>query len=242
MGLMQSDKAFCEIVAKDRKDPMNNKFEALSHQDEWPHQWNKPVLTYKVITGTDDIRKAIDQRTAVNLMMTMWDIEGEIDFKPVYDDSPADVRIYFKSSIQESYFKTKPSTLAFAYYPGQGDVSGIIVFNDDYFFNLTGKAVNAHEVDPVNYPDPNTTQLLRGYSVIAIGGHEFGHTLGLTHSTRGLGMDLMDPYYNKHNFMPSEYDVIRFLKKYPREHYRWYSRLGLLRRWVRLRILRYHFR
>jgi len=241
--LMQKDKAFCEIVAKDRRDPLDNKFEALSKQDEWPKQWDKDVLYYDVITGTKDIKKAIWQRQAVNLMMTMWDIEIDMDLHPLTDEMKeagiaADIRIYFKSSLQESYFKDRPATLAFAYYPGQGDISGIMVFNDDYYWNLTGEEVDAWKADPIHYTEGDGKKL-KGYNFISVGGHEFGHVLGLTHSTRGLGLDLMDPYYNPDNFLPSMYDILRVLVKYPREQYRRWGSLGMLRKWMRIRILRY---
>jgi len=240
MTMMFQDAKFCEIVAKDRKDPLNNSFEALSDQDEWPKSWSKKKLYYYVFTETNDLDKAIYQTQAVNLMMTMWDIEIDLDLHPTTDPDKADIKIYWKSSAMEPYFKERPATLAFAYYPGQGEASGVMVFNDDYYWNMTGKGVNAHKVDPLNYPDPETTVMLKGYNIIAVGGHEAGHMLGLSHSTRGMGLDLMDPYYNPNMILPSMYDVLRLLARYPREVYRFWRHLGWLRKWMRIRILRYH--
>jgi len=226
---------YCEIVAKDIKDPLNNDYIAVdSLQDERAGKWDEQVLKYAVMKSTADIEQFSLLKRAVNITMTMWDIETEL--KLTYSDDNPQVRIYFKSSIEEPYFKERPSTLAFAYYPAQGSASGIIVINDDYWWNLNGEDVEAYRADPVHYVKGDG-KFIKGYNLISVLGHEFGHTLGLTHSVE-KEEDLMRPYYDPKIRWISANDIRRVLLKYPESiggawhNSRW-------RAWIRRRILRF---
>lgn len=212
---------YCRIVATD------GTFETFTTvQDEYPKQWTKSTLTYAVIKGTRDLPSNW-QRQMVSLAMTMWDIEIEVDLKLVKISENPDIRIYFKTSEEEKEFRDSPSTLAYAYYPNQGELSGLLVMNDDYWWNNTGKMDKDNNGKPV-----------QGYNGIAVIGHEMGHILGLSHSVRNLGKDLLDPYYNNNQFLPSDYDITRMLKKYPVETNRGFWHNSRLRSWLRARILR----
>ena len=46
-------------------------------QAEWAHRWEHDPVTYSVIRGTEDILG--DERLAVNLAMTTWDAEVELE-------------------------------------------------------------------------------------------------------------------------------------------------------------------
>jgi hypothetical protein len=225
---MPSATRYCEIRAVDINDPLNNKYEVVDvgvEQDEWPHKWNKQILTYAVLKGSADFPNESMQRQAVNLAMTMWDIEIEMDLHPVKADQNPDVRFYWMSSSENPVFRQNPSILARAWYPGQGSYSGRIEINDDHFFNLTGKSEIINGI------------LTAGYNIITILGHEIGHMLGLTHSTRKLYLDLLDPYYLASILQPSAYDVARMLLKYTAEiGGRWHN--SRMRAWFRRRMLR----
>lgn len=229
---------FCEIIAKDIKNPLNNDFYAVdSVQDERSGKWSQQVLKYAVIKSTADINQLSLLKRAVNITLTMWDIETELKLIPSTDNP--EIRIYFKSSIEEPYFKERPSTLAFAYYPEQGDVSGIIVINDDYYWNLNGSEVPAYIVDPVHYTKESNV-MFKGYNLISVLGHEFGHTLGLTHSVDLAGVDLMRPYYDPKVRWISLNDIKRMLLKYPESIGGiWYN--SRMRAFIRKRILRFQF-
>jgi hypothetical protein len=229
------DGRFCEIIAESIKDPKNNNYQAFdSIQDERSGKWDNQILKYAVMKSTADIEQFSLLKRAVNITMTMWDIETEL--KLTYSDDNPQVRIYFKSSIEEKYFKERPSTLAFAYYPAQGNASGIIVINDDYFWNLDGDQVEAYLVDPIHYTKGDGV-FIKGYNLISVLGHEFGHTLGLTHSVE-KEEDLMRPYYDQNIRWISVNDVNRMLLKYPESIGGiWYN--SRMRAWVRRRILRF---
>ena len=229
---------FCEIIAEDIENTQNNNFYAIdSLQDERSGKWDKQVLKYAVMKSTADISQLSLLKRAVNVTMTMWDIETELKLVPSTDNP--EIRIYFKSSIEEPYFAEHPATLAFAYYPAQGNASGIIVINDDYYWNLTGGEVEAYLVDPVHYTKGDG-KMIRGYNLIAVLGHEFGHTLGLTHSVELESDDLMRPYYDPNVRWISLNDIARMLLKYPISIGGiWYN--SRMRAWVRRRILRFMF-
>ncbi len=54
-------------------EPSMQEFQA---QEEWSGKWDQPVVTYSIIRGTDDIEG--DERLALNLAMTTWDIEVDL--------------------------------------------------------------------------------------------------------------------------------------------------------------------
>lgn len=235
--MVDKTKRFCEIIAKNIVDPQNNNFEAVENtiQDERSGKWTKSVLVYKVMKSTFDITKKMN--IAVNIIMTMWDIETNLILRPAKELDVPEIRISFKSATEEPYFKDRPSTLAFAYYPEQGDVSGIIIVNDTYYWNLTGDEIDAYLIDPIHYVKGDGVKI-KGYNLIAVLGHEFGHTLGLTHSVNNASEDLMRPYYDPNVKWLSENDIARMLLKYPKQigGVLYNSRM---RAWIRQRILRF---
>lgn len=241
--MLDRSKIFCEIIADDIADPLNNNYHAEDNvQNERTGKWNKQVLTYGIMKPTSDVERAKELETATNLFMTMWDIESNLTLIPsfMHGTVEPDIRIYFKTSEEEPYFKERPSVLAFAYYPEQGNASGIIVFNDDYWWNMTGEEVDAWKADPVNYT-PGDGKKIKGYNYLAVGGHEFGHTLGLTHSVLLNSDDLMRPYYDPKVIWISLNDIFRMLLKYPEEAKgTWYN--SRMRAWIRRRMLRYQLK
>lgn len=224
--------ACCEIRALDLEDPTNNKFEAVevNVQDEWKGKWNIQQITYAVLKGTEDFTNKSFQKQAVNLAMTMWDIEINLDLKPVLVTQSPISRVHWLTGEEYPRFKEHPEILAVAWLPEQGAISGTIYMNDDHFWNMTGMG------------DIIDGKFKVGYSALSVLGHEIGHMLGLTHSTRKLWLDLLDPIYNRAIFLPSPYDVARMLLKYPEEIKAspWYN--SRMRAWLRTRILRYRIK
>lgn len=199
-------------------------------QDEWPHKWDKQDILYAVIASSDDLR-AKDQVIALNFAMTQWDVEIKNDFTLARGDEEPDITIAFVSSKDDDFLKARPSVLAYAYYP-KTSKEGIVVFNDDYIWSLDG-------VPRDNPMTPAPTDTLKTWNLIQTLTHELGHTLGLTHSVRGLGLDIMDPYYNPKILQPSSYDIKRLLdEKYESEG--WIARkLSRIRAWFRIRARRF---
>ena len=143
---------------------------------------------------------------------------------------------------EDNYFKDRPSVLAYAYFPGQGNVSGKVVFNASYIWDLKGRGIKGKDaikkglVDNVSYPE----NILKTYNIYAVLIHELGHTLGLKHDVTGAndGADIMDPYYSVDNLDLSDRDIYRIRVKYGQrvwDRYRWYM---IIKRWLSLAIRR----
>lgn len=223
----------CNVYASNKT---TKALEFIQTQTEWDGKWEKPVMYYKIIGICRTMsRKHI--RRALNYSMTTWDIEIPIIFKPVWfksgRDKTPDITIDFKGKDNDKQFKDSPSTLAYAYFPAQGSVSGKIVFNDEYIWSYLGKRIKAKKamdkgwVDGISYPEGT----LRTYSILAVLIHELGHSLGLRHDATGniIDVDVMDAFYSGENRLKlSPRDISRIVAKYgARVYSRWngYQRL-----------------
>lgn len=229
----------------------NAQMEFVETQTEWNGKWNRKIMYYDVIGECRTMtRKQI--RKALNYAMTTWDIEIPVTFEPIWNfrgkiKPRADITIDFKSSEQDDHFAKKPSVLAYAYFPAQGNVSGKVVFNDDYLWDYLGLGISGKKAIVKGWvEDASPTNKLRTYSIIAVLIHELGHSLGLRHDVSGNydGKDSMDAIYSGKNRLElSERDIYRIVSKYGNRIYsRWshYARLkkALRRGKLRLNILK----
>lgn len=220
--------------------------EFVESQQEWDYKWDKTVMYYDALNAPASLSlKKI--RKALNFAMTTWDTEGDLDFHPVwfrkYRQFKAEITIEFKTSKQDPYFKDKPSVLAYAYLPGQGSVSGKVVFNADYIWGMTAGSITVKEAKKRGYPvvgNPADNIILRVYSVIQVLIHELGHTLGLLHDDSGNaeGLDVMDAFYDGKRYDLSQRDIDRYHIKYEPEVYKegHYKRM---KKWLYRRVRRY---
>ena len=93
-------------------------------------------------------------------MFWQWRIK-KIRFKRVRDPiTPVDMNISWKPA---SFFSSK-NTLAHAWYPGQGEISGNVEINDAWDYRATVRR-----------------STLAKPPLLPIMIHEFGHSIGLTH-------------------------------------------------------------
>ena len=194
-----------------------NKIEFIEDtQTEWRHKWTLDVMYYDVISPCRTLEEK-KVRKALNLAMTTWNLEIPIKFKSNWNNrrNPiSNITIDFKTSDEDHYFKDKPSVLAYAYFPGQGDVSGKVIFNNDYIWSTNGKPISGKKAKEKGYVvDAYDDNQLKTYNLIHVLIHELGHTLGLRHDAHNDTSDIMDPYYSG-KLELSNYDLMRIRAKY----------------------------
>jgi len=204
-------------------------------QTEWNGKWNKDVVYYDI--GFPDLPLITPKKLkrALNLAMTTWDLEIPIKFKPAnWHGVSADIRISFAGD-EDNLFRTRPSVLAYAYFPEQGDLSGVIVFNNKYLWDLSGAGISGKEaVEKGIVENAHPDSIIRTYNLIVVLTHELGHSLGLKHDVTGNnnGEDAMDAFYDEGVIDLSGRDISRITDKYGvREYSRW-SHYGRFKKWL----------
>ena len=195
----------------------NDKVEYIENtQTEWRHKWDLDTMYYDVISPCRTLSQK-KVRKALNLAMTTWDIEIPIKFKSNWNNyrvPVSNITIDFKSSDEDHYFRDRPSVLAYAYFPGQGSVSGKVIFNNDYIWSANGKPISGKKAKERGYVvDAHDTNQLKTYNIVHVLIHELGHTLGLRHDEHRNTSDVMDAFYSGKLDL-SNYDLIRIRTKY----------------------------
>ena len=214
----------------------NTQYFSEDTQTEWPHKWPNNTMYYDVI-GVCRTMSIKSVRKALNLAMTTWDLEIDVTFKPSWfwhQHIKANLTINFIGSDDDDFFSERPSVLAYAYFPGQGDVSGKVVFNDDYIWTTNGKPIsgkNAKAKGLVEFADD--TSSLKTYNIIQVLIHELGHSLGLKHDAHHDTSDVMDAYYDGKTIHLSDWDIYRIRLKYPARVFRRWHHYSRLKRAIR---------
>jgi hypothetical protein len=174
--------------------------------EEWKHKWNPPrasgrkgskrdygYVTYKVTNESKHFPNSKFEDKALAIALRQWGLRTkDIRFKRV--TGTADIEMKFADKKDDRFFRDKPSTLAYAYFPNGQKIGGDITFNDSVIWTTNGKPVNAHKVFPDKYP-PNTRTKLRTYNMVHTLLHECGHAIGLKHCQQHKDC-IMYPYYN----------------------------------------------
>jgi len=75
MSAINTNELGCILVARDAFSKTNNETYYEVQQTEYPHKWDKPVVTYSLVRGTEDLPGDSMESLALNLAMTTWDIE-----------------------------------------------------------------------------------------------------------------------------------------------------------------------
>jgi peptidoglycan hydrolase-like protein with peptidoglycan-binding domain len=150
------------------------------------NRWDHTNLTYRVVSFTADLTQA-EILTAVRQALDLWDAVTPLTFTEVTGN--ADILISFVTGNHgdSDPFDGVGNVLAHAYYPppNGGDIAGDAHFDDA-------------ETWTVNVPIP-----AGGIDLVTVAAHEFGHSLGLNHST--IANALMFPTYNGlHRFLAQD--------------------------------------
>ena len=161
--------------------------------------WNKEfgAVTWKLETDSPDFNNRKDQIKLFKRIFFQASIETPLVIHRVRRSSQeADIVVTFQGSKDNSFFKNRPSTLAYAYGASSG-IGGDITFNDDRIWTLDGKpmtAMDAYERGLIErFTDP--TNKIRTYDAQHTGTHEGGHSLSMNHLTQCKDC-VMFPYYN----------------------------------------------
>lgn len=176
----------------------------LKPQPEWPYKWEKPELTWKNTHDNADIEGTYYERYLFNLCVMAWEWKTRLKIREARAGETPDIRNTWSNSKLDDLFARQKGVLYYAYLPGQGSVSGLMVGNDDY---LWGTAPGLKPLETggkeIVYDLQHTTA------------HELGHILGLKHEAN-FADHIMWPYYNKQR-VPQPNDMFRLQKYYDRK-------------------------
>ena len=190
---------------------------AKSEIEEWPKKWNKEVLYWDLLQDSEDIPGVKLEKNSISRALLRWQIViKDLKFRRYNPRSTRQrvakakptIRVEFKQ--EDEVWAKSPGVLAYAYFPGQGNVSGRVVFNEKALWSLDGKSIKGWKVDPRYKKDSKTK--LKSYLIEHVLLHEFGHMLGLKHDTKDKS-SVMYPYYSG-ILKLSNRDISRIQAKY----------------------------
>ncbi|BES95658.1 matrix metalloproteinase [Nesidiocoris tenuis] len=127
-------------------------------------------------------------RSDLHLALQLWARHSRLTFSEVNSDN-ADILVYFEKGFHGDGFPFDGAgqVLAHAFFPGQGR-GGDVHFDIEENWLLTGDEDNGH-----------------GVNLFLVAAHEFGHSLGLSHSS--VPGSLMYPWYNNNNGVAGQFQL-----------------------------------
>ncbi|XP_010865467.2 matrix metalloproteinase-17 [Esox lucius] len=149
-------------------------------------RWEKKDITWSIHSYPSTSRSSSLYPELVDNIIThalrVWSSKTPLNFHQLlssrdHPNKEGDIRVSFQSSYHEDgySFDGRGGTLAHAFFPGMGAISGDTHFDNDELWSYGYR------------DDLGTTDLF----TVAV--HEFGHALGLSHSSSSPS--IMSPYY-----------------------------------------------
>ncbi|XP_070600476.1 collagenase 3-like [Erythrolamprus reginae] len=136
-------------------------------------KWDHTDLTYRVVNYSPDL----DSSTIDDTFTRAFDVWMQVTPLTITSQQDGEVDILIQFGTRDHgdnlSFDGKNGVLAHAFPPGKASIGGDVHFDDDELWTL------GSEVD---------------YSLLLVAAHEFGHALGLSHST--IQKALMYPIYS----------------------------------------------
>jgi len=175
---------------------------------------NGSYFTYRVLNEDDEItnKKVIK---AIRYSFRRLEIRAKIKFKPAGDEQFVDFRVEFRTVESDPDKILTGGILMYHYYPIQNNthlLRGLCVINKAFYWTSHGKPLDMHDIDPTNYPEPDTGSRRRTHDLDQVYTHELLHGLGLPHAiTAG---HIMSSNYGIMAEFLSEQDVARLHAKY----------------------------
>lgn len=203
---------------------------SFQSQDDLIGKWTKSPVTYAVVRGTNDVPRSHLYFKAVNLAFTIWELECKLKLKVVKSTENPDITVKWVPGIEDEYFGSDSSILAWAGYPFT-QFQGQLVLNDDKIWSTDGKSIDAATYTRITgKPVANPANRFKTYNMNQTLRHEIGHLLGLSHSI-SCPLCIMNPTYNETlDLQPN--DILRARAKYGKRIFLgdWYNTLKL---WIR---------
>jgi len=173
----------------------------VSTQEEWPHKVNLDEILWKNVSDTPDIEGRYYERRIFNLAVMAWEWKSKVNIREARSGETPFIRNDWSDKENDDLFARRPGVLYYAYLPGQGSLSGLMVGNDDYLWG-------GH---PGVQPLP-TGGGAKIYDLQHTTIHELGHILGLRHEDTDR-TSVMWFSYNEQR-VPQENDISRIQAKY----------------------------
>ncbi|XP_075797826.1 matrix metalloproteinase-25 [Microtus pennsylvanicus] len=154
--------------------------------------WKKRTLTWSIQSFPQSSQLSQSTvRTLMSYALTVWAVESGLTFQEVDSQhQEPDILIHFSRGYhQDSYpFDGPGGTLAHAFFPGEHPISGDTHFDDEETWTFG-------------------SQDGEGTDLFAVAVHEFGHALGLGHSS--APDSIMRPFYQGPVGDPDKYRLSR---------------------------------
>ncbi|XP_058627131.1 matrix metalloproteinase-18-like isoform X2 [Onychostoma macrolepis] len=186
------DKKTLEVMKKPRCGVSD--VAAYSTFEEEKPKWRTNKLTYRIVNYTPDMSRAeVDK--SIERALKVWAEVTPLKFTRI-NKGTADIMISFatKDHGDGQPFDGRQGTLAHAFAPGSG-IGGDAHFDDDEIFTLRSS---------------------RGHVLFLVAAHEFGHSLGLSHSrVRGALMFPTYSFTDPNVFSLSNDDITAIQSLYP---------------------------
>jgi len=147
---------------------------------EWPmsKNWTDGDISYRLNNYSNDFLEQWQTRSIV-VALRAWQLRiTKLRFRR---ERNRDTNVDFDIMFEPGDHFSRPSILAHAYFPGQGDISGDVHINDQWDWQP-----GVHLSNAARPP------------LVPVMIHEFGHSLGLRHDTipESMGKEMMYPSVN----------------------------------------------